>query len=425
MFTGRVYAVDGEEYIGLEDVFIRVYEGHPTLQAAREELKAVQELYPQARAGWLPSLDAEAGIFSTKVESSNFGAGDGATTKDLTLSLDQPLWRGGRTFAETARAHDLIRAGEAVLSGAVQSLFLDAATSYMDVLRDQDLFELRRQSEHILLQDYYAVREREKLGSATVTDILQTRVRLERAKSQRIDAHNNLSRSLAAFQNIMAVWPPYILEAPQHDFEFSGDMAEMVAVAEERNPELLIAKYEYDAAKHHSDAVFRELLPQVAAFASYNKQYDPQPGIVEESETQSVGVRMTLALYRGGGTRSRIREAKRNFKQREYEISEIRREIQQEIVSHWRSYKAAQAESFIRMREIEAAQAALQGVREEFVLGQRVMLDILDADEELINARVAFTRARRNESVTGFALAKSLGFLSPAALGVVQAGRVE
>ena len=136
-------------------------------------------------------------------------------------------------------------------------------------------------------------------------------------------------------------------------------------------------------------------------------------GITEQSETQTIGVRATLSLYQGGATRSRMREAKRSAKRQWYEIQEIKNRIRQETTSNWHSYLAARRVTNSRQMEIESAVLALNGVREEARLGQRTILDILDADAELIEARIALANAQHDEVVSQFALAASLAMISP------------
>lgn len=398
-------------YQELSDILIKVYESNPTLMAAREELKETKELYPQARAGWLPSVTGETSIYASDIDNSNFGGADGATTKDLSLSVDQPIWRGGRTFAETKRAKELIHAGEAVLREAEQDIFLETVTVYMNVLRDKELQELRRQNEGILMRELRAAWERMDIGDITDTDVQQAKARLSRAKSEHIEAKKESEISHAEFEQVTGIKPPDKLMVPYMKLGIPPTLGEMFTMAENRNAALSIAKFEQSASEHNADAVFRELLPQVSAFASFNQQYDPQPGIVEDSRNQTVGLRASIALYQGGATRSRHREARHTAKRRAYEIQETRRRVKQEVISNWRSYEAAKAQTETRKEEIEAAEKALKGVREEARIGQRTVLDILDADQEVIDAKISLSKARRNETVAMFALAASLGLL--------------
>lgn len=395
----------------LYDAIAHIHEHHPALMAARESLKETQELYPQARAGWRPSLNAEASIYHSDIESSNFGTADGTTTKELSLNLDQPLWRGGRTFAETDRAEFLIKAGVATLKQREQDLFLQTASVYMDVLRDQQLLELRKNNEQILLEEMEAVEERYRLGDTTITDVNQSEARYVRAKSNTYSAFQNLYTSEARFEELTKMSGPYSFTMPVPGFVLPDNVEDMVLLAEQFNLELLIAKFEHVAAEENIEAIERELLPQVSAFASYNKQYDPQPGLNDESETRTVGLRATLALYQGGTIRSRTREARYAHKRGEYEIEDIRMQIRQQLNAGLYAYQTAKAESEARALEITASEAALNGVREEARLGQRTILDVLDADEDLINAKIAAVRAQRNHVVAKFQLAATLGLL--------------
>jgi outer membrane protein len=404
-------AFAGTNYTNLTDVLQHVYRHNPTLLAAREELEETMELYPQAQAGWLPTIEAEASIFTTEIESSNFSSGDGATTKDMTLSLNQPIWRGGRTFAETAQAQKLIEAGHFLLRQAEQDILLATAVSYSDVLRDREILELLIQNERLLMDELDATQERLSLGDVTKTDLYQVKSRLSRAQTDVVSARNDLAISEAEFQAIAGFALPDKIYVSYVDFAFPAGLDKTIQMADSKNPSIQIARLQESAAQYGAKAVFRELLPQLSAFASVNRQYDPQPGIVDHSETETVGLRATLALYQGGATRSRVREAKSVAKRRAHLIEQARRSVIEDVTSNWKSWHAAKAETENRKVEIEAAEMALKGVREESQLGQRTVLDILDAEQEIIEAKVALSRARRNEATSQFQLAETLGML--------------
>ena len=394
-----------------EDVLQHVYQTNPQLQGARAELERTRELYPQARAGWLPSAQAEASLYASDVESSNFGSGDGATTKEYTLSVDQPIFRGGRTFAETARAKDLIRAGEAILRQAEQAIYLSTVLAYMDVIRDRELYTLRQRNEEILNAELEGSNERFDLGEITKTDVQQVQARVWRAQANKMNAEAALEASEARFEEIVGYKPPHTLLVPREVYDIPKTLEEMITLAEAHNPDMQIAKYQHQAAEHDIDARLRELFPQLSAFASHNKQYDPQPGIVADSETQMVGLRASIALYQGGATRSRIREARSEAQKRSVAISEVRRRIRQEVTRNWKSYLVAKGEIRARYLETQAAKMALDGVREEAMIGQRMVLDILDADEDLIEAQASLARSSRDDLAAYYALLASLGLL--------------
>lgn len=399
-----------ERQVTIADILKQVYESNPSLLAAREELNETMELYPQARAGWLPSLNAETSIYATDIDTSNFAGGDGATTKDMTVSLDQPIWQGGRTFSETAEARDLIRAGQAVLRKEEQKILLDALTAYLDVKRDREILALRRRNENNLQQEYEAAKERLELGEITKTGVAQAEARLARAEADRIGARRDLETSAAKFVAVTNMQPPETMSAPPLDFEFPGATDDVMALAEQQNYDLIIARFRHKAAEHNADSVFRELLPQLSAFASWNRQYDPQPGIISETQTETVGLRATLAVFQGGILRSDLRKARAKAKQQEYGIDAVRDQVRQDVTRNLRSYEASKKQVKSRHVEIKAAKAALEGVREESRIGQRTLLDVLEADEDLIAAKIALAQARRNEAVAAYALANVLGF---------------
>lgn len=410
LFSHSVRAEE-EKPLSIDSALAYAFQNNPTLLAAHEELKEAEELYPQARSGWLPTVSAEASMYATNVESSNFGSADGATTKDMSLSLNQPIWRGGRTFAEVARAQNLIKAAQATFRQTGQEILLDAITVYLNTIRDQELLQLKKKNEDILLQELKAAWERMDIGDITDTDVQQAKARLSRAKSEYAQARADYEISCAEFEAVIGLSPGPNLLIPYPEFNFAQNADELFLIAEQNNPEILMAIFQHQASEHYVDSTFRELFPQISAFASMNKQYDPQPGIVDKSSTETIGIRATLALFQGGATRSRVREAQRAQKRQEYEIAETKRRIRQEVITNWRSYTSAQIQTESRKNEIEAADFALKGVKIEASEGHRTVLDILDADQELLDAKASLINAKHNETLTQYALASSLGLL--------------
>ena len=400
------------------DILRHVYEHNPHLQAARAELRAVHELYPQALSGWRPSLNLESSLYATDIENSNFGRADGTTTKDVTLSLDQPLFRGGRTFAETKKANSLIRAGYAVMLQAEQGVFFDTIRVIADVVRDRTLLSLRQNNERLMVEELDVVRARLEGGELTKTDEKQAETRLARSISEKTVAQANLESSIARFEETVGYLPPDNLSLPDLIFNFTGTQQEMIELAEQDNPEVQAARHISFAADHEIDAVFRELMPQILAFASYNKQYDPQPGIIDDSQAETIGIRASLPLYQGGHTRSRVREAKSTANQRAIEVEKTMRRIRQQVIRDLNSLRAARTEISSRSTEVEAAEFAQEGVRAEAQLGERTVLDILDADQELLDAKAALISVKRDEVIHHYALATNLGILLPEKMGM-------
>lgn len=402
----------------LNSILRHVYEFNPTLRASRAELQAIHELYPQALSGYRPSLTLESNIYSKDINGKSIGRNDGTTTKDMALSLSQPLFRGGRTTAETARANSLIKAGYAALLQGEQVIFLQTITVIADVIRDRALLNLRQNNERLLTEELKSVQARMQAGELTKTDAMQAEARLARAVSEKIAGQGTLDSSIARFQELVGYLPPDTLQFPRLLFTFPATRQSMVALAEQNNPEIQLSIHTHTAADHAVDATFRGLMPQISAFATYSKEYDPQPGGLSDVDAQTFGIRASLALYEGGNTRSRVREAKDTAKQRQIEIEKTKRRIVQMIFSDSNGLIAAQAEILSRTSQINASQIAREGVGAEARLGGRTVLDVLDADQELLDAKAAHIIAQRNEIIRHYSLAADLGLLLPEHIGL-------
>ena len=233
-----------------------------------------------------------------------------------------------------------------------------------------------------------------------------------RARTRTINAERNLFQSEAGLEEMINIPGPHLLQDTTALIEFPATTQAMITIAYNHNPEIAFATFEQQASEHNTAAIFRELFPQISGFASYNKQYDPQPGIVPESQTDTVGVRMSLTLFQGCATRSRIREARKAAMRQQFEIQDIKHSVRRSVVRDFKSYQAAELEMKAREKEIALARNALEGVRTEVKAGQRTFSDILDSDEDLIDAQIAHARAVHNLNVSQYNLAATLGILN-------------
>ncbi len=388
------------------------YQNNPTLQAARAQLRAIQEQLPQAYAGWKPTVLGEASITNTDIDGSNFGGATGSTAKDVVLSLNQPIYRGGTTFANVKGARAVIQAQLASLSKVEQDVLLDAATAYMNVLRDQALLDLSQNNYDVIDKQREATQDRFDVGELTKTDVSQAEARLAGAQSDIINARGNLKTSKAIFQQIIGFMPG-ALEKPNIELVDPLDLETAIIQGEETSPDVLTSFYLHQASENDIDSVFGELLPEVSFSSSWNRTRDPAPGLIDEQTTKAIGITATIPLYQAGSVRSRVREAKYTSNQRLLQITETKREVRQRIISAWEDLQAARAEIDSRKAQVDAAAIAREGVHSEAELGSRTILDALDADQELLDAKVALVTAQRNKTVAEFGLLAVLGFLTP------------
>ncbi|MGQ0527569.1 MAG: TolC family outer membrane protein [Alphaproteobacteria bacterium] len=399
----------------LQSVLHHTYMNNPTLRAAREELRATHEFLPQAQAGYKPSIIAATNVTRSDSDGSSFGSDGASTEKNFGITLDQPLYRGGRTMAESTAARYTIGAQSDLLNQSEQLVLLDAATAYMNVVRDAALLDLSQNNEEVIAKSLQVTTARFDAGELTKTDTSQAKARLARAKSEIIRARGNLNTSIGIFNQVTGL-PAENLVEPVLDLPLPATLDDATAQAETGSPLVLASQSTHKAAEADISGEFGALLPEVGFFTSYDKSYDPRPNL-NESSSNAIGISASIPLYEAGVTRSRVRQAKHVANQRYLEILETKRQARQETVSSWESLAATNAEITSRASEVEAARVAREGVRQETEIGTRTVLDALDADQELLNAEVALVTARTDRIIAQFRLLSSLGMLTPSTLG--------
>jgi len=401
---------------------VSTYEYNPTLKAVRARTRGVFERLPQADAGWKPTLDVGAGVdyidretdFKSDLLSELDPDGD-TTAKDAALVLEQPVYRGGSTMADIKAAKNTIQSQIESLDEVEQGVLLEAATVYLDVLQNETILKLRLNNQIVLREQYDATDKRFGAGELTQTDVAQAQARSIRADAEVIGAQGNLKSSHARFIQIIG-YPPERLAFPTLQIPLPSTLEEALQHAEQENPGVKSAEYAQAAAEHDINSIYGELLPRVSIQGRAEKGYDPSVGI-DTNDENVIGIFASMPLYEGGAVRSRVREAKHSANQRFEEISEAKRDARERVESAWETLMAANAEKQARLAQVEASAVARFGVAKEADLGARTTLDVLDADQELLDAEVAYVIAQRNELVAHYTLAAAMGVFGPSDLG--------
>jgi outer membrane protein/adhesin transport system outer membrane protein len=406
----------------LEQALANAYAANPTLEAQRAQLRATDELVPQALSGYRPSLEATGSVGTTRQSartSSSSAAGASAASRSASgtinprtasLSLVQPLYTGGQTEAGTRRAESLVQAQRASLLSTEQTVLLDAATAYIDVVRDQAVVALNGNNEQVLRRQLDASRDRFNVGEITRTDVSQAESRLSRAIADRIQSEGQLSASRAVYARVVGSTPGR-LTAPKLTFALPSTRDETVALSESNNPSVVAAEFSETAARNAVDQVSGELLPSVSLRGTLSRSYDSSLQ-TERSDGASVVAQLTIPLYQAGSVSSRVREAKQTAGQRRIEIDEARRQTVENAIRAWEALTTARASIQSRQSQVRAAEIALEGVRQEALVGSRTTLDTLDAEQELLDARVSLVQSQRDEIVAAFNVLAATGQLT-------------
>ena len=415
--ASQIEEKEGDGNLALRAALAHTYINNPTIQAARAEYRSVQERLPQARSGWKPTVGASGNVTNTDLSQSDGGSDDNTTSRNVALSLEQPIYRGGSTFAEVAAAKAVISAQWATLVQTEQNILLAAATAYMDTLRDQAVLELSINNRDVLKKQLEAAQDRFDVGELTKTDTSQAKARHARAESEVITARGDVRTSNAVFEEVIGDLPQNLLDPDMSKFIVPQSLDEALLAAEDKNPQLLAVRFAHQAAEKDVDDVFGELLPAVRFVSEWNKTFDPSPGLYDNQTTRTVGLTASIPLYQAGSTRSRVRQAKYTANQRYIEIVEAKRDVKQKVIAAWEDLSTAEAEIKSRVAEVQAAATANEGVKAENEFGSRTVLDALDAEQEYLDAQVSLVIAERNRVVATFELLALLSALTPETLG--------
>jgi len=403
----------------LREAIAAAYKFNPRLDAERARLRATDEEVPRAKSGYRPTITGSADISYQRTTTKPPSLGDGEThPKGVGVGLVQPIFSGFRTLNGVRAAEATVRAGRESLRIVEQSVLLEAVTAYLDVVRDQAILRLRENNVNVLTRELRATQDRFAVGEVTRTDVAQAEARRAGAVSALDLARANLKTSRATYERVIG-HPPSNLEDPRPvSRTLPSSLNEAIAIGSRENPTVVSALYLEQGARYTVDQIWGELLPTVQLEANYQKNYDSAKG-VDENDATTVTGRLNVPIYEGGEVYARVRQAKHTHVSRLQEIEQAKTENQATVVSAWSQLLAARAQVESDQVQVTAARTALTGVREEERVGQRTLLDVLNAEQELLNAEVQLATDRRNVVVASYNVLSSVGRLGAADIAVV------
>lgn len=402
----------------LSQALAAAYKFNPKLDAARASQRATDEEVPRAMAGYRPSVT---GTATTAYQNTRGGL---ATTngelspRTYSVGLVQPLFRGFRTINAVNGAEATVRAGRETLRIAEMGVLLEAVTAYGDVVRDTAIVKLRENNVAVLTRDLKSTQDRFNVGEVTRTDVAQSQARRAAAVSALDLAKANLQTSRATFERVIG-HPPSGLADPRPTKLAPKSLQEAIEISLRESPNVVGALYREQAARFAIETIRGELLPTVQVEANYGKSFDAAITTPEVEQTTVTG-RLTVPFYTGGEVQARLRQAKQTHVQRIQEIEQYRTEQQALVVQAWSQMVAARAQLESDQASVDASRIALAGVREEERVGQRTLLDVLNAEQELLNNEVNLATDRRNLLVASYSLLQTIGRLNAQELAVAE-----
>lgn len=400
----------------LTDALAAAYEGNPDIEAARAELRAIDEGVAQARGGWRPRADAVGSISRSDTEQLSTVRGfperrdTTLTGKSASIAVEQPIFRGFRTVNETRQAKNRVYAGRENLEQTESDVLLEAVTAYMDVTRDQAVLELNRNNVQVLQRQLEASQDRFRVGEITRTDVAQSEARLSRAISDRIQAEAQLVASRSRFNRVVGFMPGTLAPVTTlPELPESEEAALEIALAE--NPRLNAVRFNERASANAIGVAKSGLLPEISLRAEYGRDWDTSV-FTPESTRKQITAQLRIPLYEAGIQSSLVREARQVNNQYRLLIVSAERQVMENARNAWEALREARSRIQSNREQVRANEIALEGVRQEADVGARTTLDVLDAEQELLDSRVALVTAERDAVVAAYALLAALGRLN-------------
>lgn len=396
----------------LREALVSTYQVNPTLTGQREALKATDANVAIARSAGRPNISGTVGVNRDLTRSGRFDTGlSKGPFVTGGVDVNYPLFQGGTVRNNIQAAKTRVEAGRANLRAVEGDVFTEAVSAYMDVIRDRAIVELNANNVRVLETNLEATRDRFEIGDVTRTDVAQSEARLAIQRTRLLEAQARLTTSEETYRRVIGRNPGQLQPPPPlPPLPATADQSVQIALG--NNPDLIAITRQAEAAGYDVRSVRGTRLPTVSAVASgdFARTTSGETGGVDRAGTAtSIGVQSRIPLYQGGLPAARIRQAQAL----EGQTLEQRVETERLVVASTRSafadHQAATSAIASNQVAVSANELALEGARAENSVGTRTILDVLNAEQELLNSQVLLVTARRDQYVAGFRLLNAMG----------------
>lgn len=419
--------------LSLMEALAVAYETNPTLAAQQASLRATDEGVDIANGNWRPTISAggtyayqQYYFFPQTIPGVGTFSTISAHPLQGALTITQPIFKGGRSIAQIGRAKALVRVGRAQLIAAEQTVLLSAATAYMDVVLNTAVLNLRKRNVELLQKQADATQAQFNAGSLTRTDVAQAQARLAGAQSDLTAAQSQLAISVANFLQAIGREPETLETDPTLPPALPASLDDSTTLALKQNPNIVVARENEVAANYAVDDAFGAMLPTFSVQGQYGygqgSLVTPTGGFNNTPHTAQHAITVTgqlnVPIYQAGVEEATLRQAKELHAQAELNIHVSDRAVRDAVAVAWAQFESAEASIASGEAAVAANRIAFEGVSKEQSVGGRTILDVLNAQQELLNAAVALVTAKHNAVVAAFQVLSASGALTATNLGL-------
>nr|WP_316653903.1 TolC family outer membrane protein [uncultured Gellertiella sp.] len=405
----------------LSGALAKAYANNPDLNAVRAALRATDENVTIAKAGYRPQVSAFGTASRTNLRdfSNDAFPNDSFSSGQVGVSVTQEIFDGFQTLSRIRAAESGVYAGQETLKANEEQILLAAVQAYADIARDQQVVSIRQQNLEFLNEQLNASKTRLDVGEGTRTDVSQAQAQLAAGKALLASAVAQLKISRATYVQIVGEEPVAIRQPAPASRGLPKTIDQAVQIAVTENPQVKASLHAVDRAGYQVDEAEGTLLPGVVIKGTVGRSGSTQDGTSGiEQTSSSVTAQLTIPIYQGGAEYGRIRQAKENLGSEQIKVDAVRAQIQQMVVAAYAQFEAAQAAISANHQQLTAAKLALDGVIEERNVGQATTLDVLNAQQTVLNARESLAQSGRNSVISSYSALAALGRLTVADQGL-------
>ena len=408
---------------------IKAYLTSPDINTQRAAVRVADEGVPKANAGYLPTVEGTANIGIERAQTSEIGAG-GAAAGSLMVDLkprgygvtaNETVFNGNRTLNSIRQAESQVFGAREQLRNTEQNTLLSGLTAYMDVLEDTAILGLDNNNVDVLKEQLRETRDRFTVGEVTRTDVAQAEASLAQGQGTALSAVATLQAAVARYRQFIGDQPTSLAPVKPLVRPIPKTLPEAISISQIEHPAISGSLHGVDAAQLQVKIAEGALYPTIGLSAGISNQYDASgiPGFHVLSG-QIMG-QINIPIYQGGAEYAATRQAKESLSQQEIQTDSLRNQVRQAVVAAWGLNQAAVGVVRAARASVSANEVALTGVREEAKVGQRTTLDVLNAQQALLQARTTLVQAEHDQVVDSYQLLSSIGRLNIPTLGLAVA----
>ncbi len=416
--TGRAETIGG--------ALVKAYLTNPDINTQRAAVRVADEGVPKANAGYLPTVEATGNIGIERAQTSLFGANGGVAGSALTftkprgygVTANETVFNGSRTLNSIRQAESQVFGAREQLRNTEQNTLLSGVTAYMDVLEDTAILDLDRNNVDVLKEQLRETRDRFTVGEVTRTDVAQAEASLAQGQGTALSAVATLQAAVARYRQFIGDQPKSLAPVKPLLRPLPKTLPEAISISQVEHPAIGGSLHGVDAAQLQVKIAEGALYPSIGLSASVSNQYDANgiPGFKVLSGT--ISGQLTIPIYQGGAEYAATRQAKESLSQQEIQTDSLRNQVRQAVVAAWGLNEAAVGVVRAARASVSANEVALTGVREEAKVGQRTTLDVLNAQQALLQARTTLVQAEHDQVVDSYSLLSAIGRLNIPTLGL-------